>query len=178
MDEEAKLLRRLKNGDGAALEAVIGRYTPYLSAVLWRAGGGGLSPEDQEELLSDVFLALWQNAARLDPDRGGVRAYLAATARHGVYRRLRARRQDLSLEAQAETGAEPAAEDPDRLGLWDAVAMLGEEDLELFVRYYRYGQSLREIAGAMGMKLSTVKTRLFRGKQKLKQILTEAEGIR
>ena len=30
----------------------------------------------------------------------------------------------------------------------------------------------------MGMKLSTVKTRLFRGKQKLKQILTEAEGIR
>ena len=176
MDEEAKLLRRLKNGDGAALEAAIRLYTPYLSTVLWRAGGGGLAPEDQEELLSDVFLALWQNAARLDPDRGSVRAYLAATARHGVSRLLRTRRATISLEEQAEHGLEPAAEDPDRLGLWDAVAALGEENLELFVRYYRYGQSLREIAGAMGMKLSTVKTRLFRGKQKLKQSLTDAEG--
>ena len=61
--------------------------------------------------------------------------------------------------------------------LWDAVAELGEEDLELFVRYYRYGESLREISHAMKLNLSTVKTRLSRGKKKLKQILNAEESI-
>jgi RNA polymerase sigma-70 factor (ECF subfamily) len=176
MVDEAKLLRRLRDGAPGALERAIQLYTPYLSAVIFRAGGGGLPPEDQEELLADVFTALWRNAAQLDPEKGSVRVYLAAAARNGVYKRLRDRRETVSLEALAESGAEPAAADPDRLSLWDAVAGLGEEDCELFVRFYRYGQSLREIAAATGLKLSAVKSRLSRGRQKLKQILSDAEG--
>ena len=175
MTEEARLLLRLRRGEPGALERAIQLYTPYLSTVIWTAGGGFLPKEDQEELLADVFTALWRNAETLDPERGSVRAYLAAAARNGVYRRLRDRRDCASLEELAESGAEPGREDPDRLSLWDAVAGLGEEDCELFVRFYRYEQSLREIAAATGLKLSTVKTRLSRGKRKLKQILSDAE---
>lgn len=177
MTDEKLLLRRLKGGDHDALANAIRLYTPYLSAVIYRAGGGVLSREDQEELTADAFVALWQAAERLDHEQGSVRAYLAAAARNAVYRRLRKLREDVSLENLSETGQEPGAPDPDRLSLWDAVASLGEEDLEIFVRFYRYGQSLLEISRAMGIKLSTVKTRLSRGKQKLKQILSDAEGI-
>ena len=177
MMDEKRLLLRLKSGDQDALAQAIRLYTPYLSAVIYRAGGGALSREDQEELAADSFVALWQAAARLDPKQGGVRVYLAVAAKNAVYRRLHKQREDVSLDDLSETWQEPVAPDPDRLSLWDAVASLGEENLEIFVRFYRYGQSLLEISRAMGIKLSTVKTRLSRGKQKLKQILSDAEGI-
>ena len=59
--------------------------------------------------------------------------------------------------------------------LWDAVMSLGEPDNEIFVRYYKYNETLKEIANAMGLNLSTIKTKLFRGKRKLKQLLQDAE---
>lgn len=52
---------------------------------------------------------------------------------------------------------------------------LGEPDNEIFVRYYKFGEKLNDIAAATGVNLSTVKTKLSRGKTKLKKILSNAE---
>ncbi len=174
--DEAKLIRQLRSGVPGALDRLIRLYTPYLSTVLYRSGGGRLTREDQEALMADAFVALWQNADTLDTDRGSVRAYLAAVVRNGVYKRARDRKETFSLREADGYGAGSAAEDADRLDLWDAVAQLGEEDHEIFLRFYRYDQSLRKIAAAMGMKVSTVKTRRSRGRAKLKTLLSEAEG--
>lgn len=43
--------------------------------------------------------------------------------------------------------------------------------------YYYQGYKLREIAGLTGVPLSTVKTRLYAGTEKLKQYLKEEGGI-
>ena len=61
--------------------------------------------------------------------------------------------------------------------VWDAVMSLGEPDNEIFVRYYKFGEKIREIAKATGVNPSTVKTKLSRGKRKLKEILLHAEGL-
>ena len=61
--------------------------------------------------------------------------------------------------------------------VWDAVMSLGEPDNEIFVRYYIFGEKIREIAKATGVNPSTVKTKLSRGKRKLKEILLHAEGL-
>ena len=58
-----------------------------------------------------------------------------------------------------------------------AVMSLGEPDNEIFVRYYIFGEKIREIAKATGVNPSTVKTKLSRGKRKLKEILLHAEGL-
>ena len=60
--------------------------------------------------------------------------------------------------------------------IWKAVMQLGEPDSEIFVRYYKYGEKLRHIAGTLNLNISTVKTKLARGRKKLKQILSE-EGL-
>ena len=54
--------------------------------------------------------------------------------------------------------------------------MLGEPDNKIFVRYYKFEKKLRDISKAMGLNLSTVKTKLSRGRNKLK-ILLNAEEI-
>ena len=178
MADEQTLLRRLQQQDPRALEQAIDRYTPYLSTVLYRAAGTSLSREDIEEIVSDVFVCLWQNAQRIEVEKGGIRPYLAAAARNFAFKRLGRPRPYESLDEIEISGGPGAAEDlVERETLWSAVMSLGEPDSELFVRYYRYGQALREIADATGLKLSTVKTKLSRGKKKLKTILQAEESL-
>ena len=61
--------------------------------------------------------------------------------------------------------------------LWKAVAELGETDNEIFLRYYKYNQKIREISKIMCIKEATVKIKLFRGKKKLKEKLSERKDL-
>jgi len=52
------------------------------------------------------------------------------------------------------------------------VLSMTQPDKEIFLRFYYYCQSISVIAEKMGMNQSTVKTRLKRGREKLRQHLT------
>ena len=68
--EDARLIERLRRHSRSALEDAIRRYTPYVSVTVWRtlSTGGSAFPEDVEEIVSDVFLALWEHAEELRGD--------------------------------------------------------------------------------------------------------------
>lgn len=59
------LLRQLRRGSQRALEQAIEQYSAYVVTVIRNRSRGLLAPEDHEEIASDVFLALWQNAGRI-----------------------------------------------------------------------------------------------------------------
>lgn len=177
MADEKKLLLRLKNKDVKAVDEAIEIYTPYLSTVLYNMVGNRLSKEDVEEIVSDVFVVLWQNADYIDLEKGTVKSYLAATARNFALKRLNKRKDCVCLNEVdlADDGfAEKASNDE---FLWNAVMSLGEPDNELFVRYYKFDEKLKSIAKETGLNISTVKTKLSRGKRKLKKILSNAEEM-
>ena len=52
-----------------------------------------------------------------------------------------------------------------------AVSRLPQPDREIFLRFYYYYQTQEEIAAETGINISTVKTKLRRGRQKLKASL-------
>ena len=54
-----------------------------------------------------------------------------------------------------------------------ALLTLPQPDQEIFLRHYYYAQGVKEIAAALEMNESTVKTRLRRGRFKLKELLTK-----
>ena len=60
MDEQ-QLLSRLRRGDEQALAAVIARFSAYVVTVIHNRSRGLLSPEDEDELASSTFFALWQS---------------------------------------------------------------------------------------------------------------------
>lgn len=64
---EETILRKMRAGDPAGLEALMDHYLPYVSAVVWNILRGSMSPEDGEETASDVFLAAWEQADDLRP---------------------------------------------------------------------------------------------------------------
>ena len=59
--------------------------------------------------------------------------------------------------------------------VWETVMSLGEPDSEIFVRRYKFDEKIKDISRAMGLNISTVKTRLSRGKRKLRKMLSNAE---
>ena len=177
MAEEEKLLMRLKNRKRNAIDEAIEVYTPYLSTVLYNMLGNRLPKEDIEEILSDVFVTLWKNADTIDLEKGTLRAYLAAVARNFALKKLNKQRDYTSLDEIELPDEAPIPEENTTESVWDAVMSLGEPDNEIFVRYYIFGEKIREIAKATGVNPSTVKTKLSRGKRKLKEILLHAEGL-
>lgn len=178
--KEDKLLRDLKRRRRDALEKVISLYTGYVSVVVRGVMGDVMSREDREEVVADTFVALWNYAERLDETRESIRGYLGAIARNKAISKLRGRKED-ALEAdelilRAPGGTEPEAEllrrELRRL-LLEVVKGMEETDRDIFIRYYYRYQKVNEISAELGFNSSTVKTRLARGRKKLKLELRE-----
>lgn len=177
MADEKKLLLRLKNKEAKAIDEAIEIYTPYLATVLYNMVDSRLSKEDIEEIVSDVFVVLWQNADYIDLEKGTVKSYIATTARNFALKRLNKKKDYICLDdvdLADDEFAEPASDDD---FLWKAVMRLGEPDNEIFVRYYKFDEKLKNIAKETGLNIYTVKTKLSRGKHKFKRILLNAEEM-
>ena len=175
---EAKLLRRMKRGDTAALETVIDAYAPYVAAIVTNICGTALTSEDIEETVSDVFYSLWQNAHKVQV--GKLKAYLGAIARNTAKNKLRSLHIPLPLEDDVllfptiEDGPEAEALKKElQAETRTAVEALPEPDREIMKRYYYLYQSTSDIAQSMGLNPSTVTTKLSRSRDRLRRYFTE-----
>ena len=95
MREDA-ILHKMQTGDPSGLESLMDIYIPYVSTVVWNILRGAMSQEDGEEVVSDVFLAAWQQSSELKP--GFVKGWLAAVARNKAKNKLRKMGKTLPLE--------------------------------------------------------------------------------
>lgn len=179
---EEIILQKIRAGDPAGLEALMERYIPYVSAVVWNLLRGAMSVEDGEEVVSDVFLAAWNQPEALRP--GSVKSWLGAVARNKAKNRLRQMNRTLPLEEDALDI--PGPDDPpndleraeERRLVRQAVDALPGPDREIFLRHYYYAQTVQEISQRMRLNESTVKTKLRRGRMKLKEFLTREGFLR
>lgn len=176
MVDESKLLMQLQKRHKNSINQAIEVYTPYLSTVLYNMVGSGLPKEDIEEIVSDVFVMLWKNAEYIDLSKGTLRSYIAATARNLALKRLNKKKDYTNLD-DIEIPIEDEFTDDNKKSIWDAVMRLGEPDNEIFVRFYKYDEKLKDISKATGLNISTIKTKLSRGKRKLKKILNAEESL-
>lgn len=176
MVDESKLLMQLQKRHKNSINQAIEVYTPYLSTVLYNMVGNGLPKEDIEEIVSDVFVVLWKNAEYIDLSKGTLRSYIAATARNLALKRLN-KKKDYTNFDDIEIPIEDEFTDDNKKSIWDAVMRLGEPDNEIFVRFYKYDEKLKDISKATGLNISTIKTKLSRGKRKLKKILNAEESL-
>ncbi len=176
---DEKILKMMRRGDPAGLERLMDRYIPYLSAVVWNLLKGSMTPEDGEEVVSDVFLAAWEHCGELSPET--LKAWLGTVARNKAKSRLRKAGREVPLE-EAALGAEDspwedAQKAEQRRLVRRAVDGLPPEDREIFLRYYYRSQTVGEISQQMHLNESTVKTRLRRGRMRLKETLIRWDAI-
>ena len=173
MEETKRLLRQIANKDEAALECAIGRYSAYVYTVVHNRSRGFLPAEDEEEICSDVFLALWDHAAEIFPST--LKSWLGSVARNRCVDALRKRQLSVPLDESLSVDMGDsfnALSDFERsICVRQALQSLGAQDRELFYRFYDLRQTTNEIAAAMSLNAATVRTRLKRGREALRRQL-------
>ena len=174
---EAAALLRLQRGKEDALAFFIDKYTAYVCTVIRCIIGVSMTESDVEEVASDVFLELWKQAGRVT--RSTVRPWLGGVARNKAKQKLRECGLTLPLEEDliAIDGADlfERLEQAERERIVRAAVFAMEPtDRALFLRYYFHGQPIAAISAETGMPESTVKSRLRRGRMKLRSALENA----
>ena len=176
MIDEQYLIQQIKTGSQKALETVIDRYGSYVKVIAINIIKPPMTDADVEEVVSDVFLTLWNHPG--DPDRGSLKGYLAAITRNKARDRLRRFHIEIPLENDfLEVPVEDSCRQIELAQLKQAlkqmVDRLEEPDRTILLRYYYFYQKTDAIARDMGMNPATVRTKLARSRQKLKEWLTQ-----
>lgn len=169
---ESEIIAELKKGSSDALCALIDRYTAYVSAILCRIIGYHRK-EDCEELTADVFIIIWNNRHKLRENK--VKAYIGEITRNKAYNFLRSKKETLPLDEEilfnGENPQEYAEKRDGSLKLTQALSRLEPRKKELMLRYYFYGQKLKDAAEDMNINNSAAKSMLKRGREELREIL-------
>ena len=170
------LIKRLKKHEEAAFEEVMDKYLPLVSNIVYNICRDRLSKEDMEETISDIFVILWKNTDKII--EGKLQGYLCRIARTKALDRLAAvKPQTLDideLEMQSDFSIEVTAEINDMSEiLQNLIDELPEPDREIMLRYYYFQQTAPMISEITGINKETVKSKLRRTKEKLRQKLKE-----
>ena len=176
---EEQALRQMKQGSQDALAWFIQRYGAYVSTIIHNIIGQRMSNADVEEVASDVFLALWNNAGKILPN--AARSWLATVARDTARSRLRRASDTLPLDEEAvivdDRTPEATLERREQaVRVRMALLSLNPVDREVFLRFYYYYQKTADIAADMGLNESTVRTKLNRGRAKLRDFLLREDN--
>src|SRR5262245_50440398 len=168
------LIRRIAVGDQLAMRTLYARHRIPLYRWLLRIVGNETVAED---LVSDVFLDVWRQAASFE-GRASVSTWLFAIAR---YKALSARRARIDTELDeriTSTIADPAdtpeaaLQEKNRGELVrESLAKLSPERSEVIDLVYYHGKTIKEVAEIVDVGEATVKTRMFYARRKLASLV-------
>lgn len=132
-----------------------------------------------EDAVQEAFLAVWRTASKFVPERGKASTWiLTLVHRRAVdaVRREQRRRAD-SLERAPEPSVEGADEDAwlrlQRERVQEALRRLPDAQREALELAYYGGLSQSELAERLGQPLGTIKSRMFGGLSRLRELLGE-----
>jgi RNA polymerase sigma-70 factor (ECF subfamily) len=184
---DADLVDRAQGGDVAAFGQLVERHQDYIYNAVWHLIG---CEHDAEDIAQDVFMRAFGNLRRFE-GRARFSTWLYGIMLNSVrsYWRRRRGRPAMSLERtddEDDAGTDPPADDdgPEATSarreqvrlVRAAIAELDEELREIVVLRDIRGLSYEELSEALGVPSGTVKSRLHRARQALREKLEPLYG--
>lgn len=175
---DKELLALAAKGDRAAFGQIYDRYSKPLFSLAMRMLG---ESSEAEDVIQDVFIAIWNNAGSFDPNRAKLFTWAVTLTRNKAIDRLRTRKRrasiierssediaDFSLSAGSPDSVEVAGRN-ERAGIVrKAFRMLPSEQRKPIELAYFKGMTQVEIAERLGEPLGTIKARIRRGLLRLR----------
>lgn len=176
-DQLAELLRRSARGDREA-------FAQLYDATAARAHGLVLrvvrNPAQAEEVTQEVFLEVWRQASRFDPQRGSALAWLMTIAHRKAVDRVRsaeaADRRDTVYHQQNQDVDHDATADAAHASLEarrvrTALQQLTDVQREAIELAYFGGYTHTEVAALLDLPVGTAKTRIRDGLIRLRDTI-------
>jgi RNA polymerase sigma-70 factor (ECF subfamily) len=174
-DEELMCL--VAEGNEDAFRALVNANGPRLMAVATAVLRDRAFAED---IVQEVFTAVWTAPGAFRPGRGSVRAWLAAMTHHRAVDRVRRETSQRDRVARLEMMRPAEMDDPasvvpdaidahqDAMRVRAAIDALPPTQRAVIVRMYFQGRSGRQIPEELGLPLGTVKSRALLAMRKLR----------
>ncbi len=171
---DAALIEAVAGGDRGAMQVLYARHHVRIYRFLLRLTNDASLAE---ELVSDVFFAVWRDAAHF-AGKSEPSTWMLAIARHKAFTALKQRHHERLTDEMADAiadpadGAEAAIERKDRSAAIRAcLARLTRDHREVIDLVYYHDKSVEEVAEITGVPRSTVKTRMFYARKSLAKLL-------
>ena len=185
-EEEARLVREIRAGDGDAFETLVREHQTRVYNLALRMTG---NPEDAMDISQETFLKAWRTLGKYrgDCSLGSWLYRIASNLSIDLLRKNKRRQTEklVYLDDPGEDGrplelpdlgAEPQAlleREEDRRAVWECLERLPDEQRLILVLRDVNGMSYEEIGTAMDLELGTVKSRIFRAREKLAGLLLD-----
>lgn len=173
------ILDRVARGDQGAIEECISRYGNMIWSLARRAF---FRTEDAEDAVQEIFLAIWKNAHRFDPQKASESTFIAVIARRRLIDHLRAsyRRPKTDTLDDHDLFTDSGERTLNmRMDASRAAAFLQDmrpEQKEIIWLKIYEGRSHGEIASIKKMPMGTVKTHLRRGLGRIREMMTQGRA--
>jgi RNA polymerase sigma-70 factor (ECF subfamily) len=169
------LVARVAQGDRRAMQLLFVRHQQKVYRFVLRMVANSATAED---IMSDVFIELWRQAASFE-GRARLSTWLLAIARNKALSAMRRRLDQPLEEAMAiPDDALPADEtlDANRRSavLRRCLAQLSPVHREIVDLVYYHDKSVEEVSAILGVPAATVKTRMFYARKRLAELLRAA----
>ena len=174
-------VRRARRGDSNAFAQLVRSMQRPIYGICLRLLR---SEAEAAEVAQEAFLRAYQNLQRYDESRP-FDLWVMAIARNLcldiLRRRSRVTTEDVDDHANllptGEASLEQTAiEKQEKKSLEDAMSTLGEGDREVLALYYVQRRTTKEIAEVMGVAPGTIMARLFRAREKLRNVMQSRSG--
>ena len=193
VNPEAGLVERLRAGDSAALEALMSEYA---SRVYRLAFGITRDQGDAEEVAQDVFLTLATKTAMFE-ERAALGSWVYRITTNAALNKRRGKRREVETSLEEHLPAFQAdghregdrtylladwSQNPERELLSGETRRVLEQALDALPERYRAVVTLRDVeelsneqaAELLGESVASVKSRLHRARQALREQLTRS----
>ena len=174
--DESTLIRHAANGDAAAWESLmmVHQQTVFRFAYLLLG-----DPDDAEDIAQESFLRAWKHLKRFDSTRPlrpwllSITANLAHNRRRSAGRYIAALMRAFQDEPTSSGIEEKSVKNLEASELWQAVKNLNLADQQIVYLRYFLDLPVAETAQVLQVAEGTVKSRLSRALEKLRNIIQQ-----
>ncbi len=174
---DLELVEAVRRGDAGAYGTLVDRHLKSVYSVALRILG---HVSDAEDIGQDTFLRAFERLELFDP-RWSFRNWLLKIASNLAINRIRSRgrekRLQLKLAEADEPGAQPATEGlptPHEWAYW--LDQIDESQRAAIVLFHFHDMPYTEIAEVLQVPVNTVRTYLYRGRKRLRELMSGEMG--
>lgn len=171
------IIKYIKKKNQKGMEILIDQYNGLITSVIRYHLGSLINYE--EECVSDTLLAIWDNVEGFDQDKNTFKNWICAIAKYKAidYKRKYLNKIEISdLDEQNYYIDKNLLKIEIQEELNETLKFLSEEDKEIFRRYYLNYESVIDIANDKKLAISSVHSKLSRGKAKIRKSLLNEGG--
>lgn len=162
--------------DTLDIDKLIDDFYGYVYMIVKNGVSIYLTNEDIEEIISDVFVAIWKNSKNL-LETTDVKHYLAGATKNIIKNKYRSTKVDFSISDYEERlvdsfNIESSTEENEKNSIISStLKTLKPEEYRVFILFYYKSKSIKEISKQLNISISNIKTILHRVRKKIKILI-------